>query len=69
MDEGSRAYFEKRERMERAAAKKAISPQARRAHQELAVSYAALVREGSVPAASAGMTVGKPVAAYAGSAG
>jgi hypothetical protein len=38
-------YFRRRERAERAAAKNAASETARRIHQELAQSYAALVRK------------------------
>lgn len=37
-------YFQLREQAERAAAKKAASPQARRVHQQLAQNYAGLVR-------------------------
>lgn len=37
-------YFRRRERVERAAAKKASSEAARRVHQELAQNYAALLR-------------------------
>ncbi len=44
MNQGSRSYFEQRERVERAAAKRASCPQARRAHQELAQHYARLAR-------------------------
>ena len=39
-----RRYYERRERVERAAAKQAASADARRVHQQLAVNYAALVR-------------------------
>ena len=38
------SYYEQRERVERAAAKQAASAEARRVHQQLAVHYAALVR-------------------------
>ena len=41
----SREYFERRERAERAAAKNAASPQARRIHQELAQNYAELAHQ------------------------
>jgi hypothetical protein len=41
----SREYFERRERAERAAAKKAVCPEARRAHQQLAQSYAELTQQ------------------------
>jgi len=41
----SRAYFELRERAERAAAKSAACLEARRIHQELAQSYAEAVRQ------------------------
>lgn len=43
LDQESLEYFRKRERAERAAAKKAASEAARRAHQELAQSYAELL--------------------------
>jgi len=47
-------YFERRERQERAAAKRAESPAARAAHQELAQIYAALMvavrRQRRIPA-------------------
>ncbi len=46
MDPASIEYFRLRERIERAAAKKAASEAARRAHLELAEGYAALVRKG-----------------------
>jgi hypothetical protein len=49
MNDDSPGYFEQRERAERAAAKKATSPQARRAHQELAQRYAALAKQQSPP--------------------
>lgn len=49
MDE-DRNYFEQRERIERAAAKSAANAQARRAHQELAIGYAALARSGGYQA-------------------
>lgn len=39
-------YFTQRERSERAAAKQAASPQARRVHQELAQEYAERARRG-----------------------
>ena len=41
----SREYFELRERAERAAAKNAACPEARRVHQQLAQSYAELVEQ------------------------
>lgn len=41
----SQDYFRRRERAERAAAKNAASEAARRIHQELAQSYAALLRK------------------------
>lgn len=44
LDQESQDYFRRRERAERAAAKSAISDAARRAHQELAQSYADLLR-------------------------
>jgi hypothetical protein len=44
----SREYFERRERAERAAAKKAASAQVRRIHQDLARRYATLARTGAV---------------------
>ena len=43
MHEETPEYYRTRERAERAAAKSAACPQARRAHQELAQAYAALV--------------------------
>ena len=46
MDERSIEYFRTRERIERAAAKAAATEAARRAHLELAQSYAALVHKG-----------------------
>jgi hypothetical protein len=42
-DNESLEYFRRRERMERAAAKQAASPTARRIHQELAQQYAELL--------------------------
>jgi hypothetical protein len=45
MNMKSQAYFEQRERAERAAAKKAGCPEARRIHQELAQNYAMLARQ------------------------
>lgn len=42
-----RVYFEKRERIERAAATSASDDRARQAHEELANGYAALARNGS----------------------
>jgi hypothetical protein len=45
MNMESRAYFEERERAERAAAKRAACPKARRIHQELAQNYAMLARQ------------------------
>ena len=47
MDQELQAYLERRERIERAAAKKATCPQAQRVHQELAIKYAALIRQGA----------------------
>ena len=44
LDQNSADYFRRRERSERAAAKKALSEAARRIHQELAEHYAQLVR-------------------------
>ncbi len=41
-----RLYFERRERIERMAAKTAADVRARRAHQELAEGYATLARNG-----------------------
>ena len=46
MDQESIDYFLARERIERAAAKSATTPSARRAHLELAQGYAALARRG-----------------------
>lgn len=43
LDQDSRDYFRRRERAERAAAKRAGCEIARRIHQELAQNYAALV--------------------------
>lgn len=45
LDQDSQNYFRQRERAERAAAKQAASDAARRAHQELAQSYAELLRK------------------------
>jgi hypothetical protein len=45
MNMKSQAYFEQRERAERAAAKKAACPEARRIHQQLAQNYATLARQ------------------------
>jgi hypothetical protein len=45
MEMASREYFERRERAERAAAKNAASPQARRIHEELAQNYAELAQQ------------------------
>ena len=45
MDQEWQNYLERRERSERAAAKKASCPQAQRVHQELALKYAALIRQ------------------------
>ena len=50
MDQFSKAYFERRERAERAAAKSATCPQARRVHQEMAQIYAALLQGHARPA-------------------
>ena len=44
IDQESQEYFRRRERAERAAAKNAVSEAARRAHQELAQSYADRLR-------------------------
>lgn len=41
----SHEYFQRRERAERAAAKNAACPEARRIHQELAQSYAELAQQ------------------------
>lgn len=38
-------YFRRRERQERAAAKKALDLASRRAHQQMAVNYAEMLRE------------------------
>ncbi len=46
VDRQSIKYFRTRERIERAAAKAAATEAARRAHLELAQSYAALVQKG-----------------------
>jgi hypothetical protein len=43
-DHESLEYFRRREQIERAAAKQAASPTARRIHQELAQQYADLIR-------------------------
>ena len=59
----SAEYFERRERVERAAAKRAASPEARRVHQELAQRYAELATHRSSPeqdercAAHSGLTI------------
>ena len=45
MTEASEDYFRRRERAERAAAKNAASPQARRIHQQLAQNYAELAQQ------------------------
>lgn len=45
LDEEAQDYFRRRERAERAAAKCAACDAARRAHQELAQSYAELLRK------------------------
>lgn len=45
LDRDSLDYFRRRERAERAAAKNAVSESARRAHQELAQNYSALLRK------------------------
>jgi hypothetical protein len=44
LDQQSVDYFRTRERIERAAAKRAASDAARRVHQQLAENYAELVR-------------------------
>ena len=46
VDQQSIDYFLSRERIEREAAKAAVSDAARRAHLELAQGYAALARKG-----------------------
>ena len=46
VDQQAIEYFRTRERIERAAAKAAATEAARRAHLELAQSYAALVQKG-----------------------
>ena len=45
MSRDAQDYFQKRERDERAAAKRAASGEARRIHQELAQNYALLARQ------------------------
>ena len=45
MDQSAKEYLQRRERAERAAAKRANCPQARWAHQELAQHYAAAQRQ------------------------
>jgi hypothetical protein len=45
VDRESQEYFRRRELAERAAAKYAASPAARRAHQELAQGYARLLHD------------------------
>ena len=49
LDQESADYFRRREFAERAAAKNAVTDAARRAHQELAQSYAELLRKPAVP--------------------
>jgi hypothetical protein len=44
VEDNSQEYFRRREQVERSAAKNASSEAARRAHQELAQEYAALLR-------------------------
>ncbi len=44
MDQETREYLERRERMERAAAKNATCPEARRVHQQLAQEYVSRIR-------------------------
>ena len=44
IDQETAIYFHRRERAERAAAKKAASDSARRVHQELAQNYAKLLQ-------------------------
>jgi hypothetical protein len=51
MDQPTFEYYQRRERAERTAAKYAGSPEARRAHQELAQAYAEMVKQRRVPAA------------------
>ena len=46
LDQKSLDYFRRREQAERCAAKSASSGEARRAHQELALRYGELVRNG-----------------------
>jgi hypothetical protein len=48
-DSETAAYFRRRERAERAAAKIAATEAARRVHQELAQRYAAMLRSPSAP--------------------
>jgi hypothetical protein len=45
MDQSSQEYYSRRERAERAAAKRATCPEARWAHQQLAQYYAAAQRD------------------------
>ena len=48
LDPNSIAYFRRRELAERAAAKSATTSTARGLHQELAQSYATLLRDGAL---------------------
>jgi hypothetical protein len=52
VDKDSIEYFQLRERQERAAAEKASNDAARRAHEELAIGYAALARKQEQSAAN-----------------
>ena len=52
MDRATSEYYQRRERAERAAAKSASCPQARRVHQELAQAYAGILQEQRIPAAA-----------------
>jgi hypothetical protein len=52
MNSNSAEYYRTRERAERAAAKQAACPEARRAHQELAQAYAQLAVDGGTHSVS-----------------
>jgi hypothetical protein len=52
MQENSADYYRARERAERAAAKEAACPEARRAHLELALAYALLLEPRDAPEVS-----------------
>ena len=54
MDTASLDYFRRREFAERAAAKRAASSSARRAHQEMAQCYAAMLSSVSSPSEARG---------------